>query len=45
MKKATHYPQIWHVNLETLSLLSENWVDTKQKQSFAYNFIFQTNKI
>ena len=34
MKKATHYPQIWHVNLETLSLLSENWVDTKQKQSF-----------
>ena len=41
-KKAAHYPQILHVNLETLFFCcltsKKNWVETKQKTWGIWNF-------
>ena len=41
-KKATHYPQIWHVNLETLSLycLMSEKTESFQNKNKRFDWIF-----
>ena len=43
MKKATHYPQIWHVNLETLSFFCKK-TESTQNQNKKIVIFFHTKK-